>query len=287
MRIVREEASLASELERAASESKRNFGDARLLLEKYVDEGKHIEVQIFGDKHGHVYSFFERECSVQRRHQKIIEVRCLSLLLFCDEADCDSAGRNARLRRCLRIRESASPPLLARSASCFTMRAPERSSSSLYVPSPLLVQTSLMHPAGRSHGRVFLPRSQHASSSRAPHHRDDDGIGPRRASALRRWRWRPLALARGHRRQADGAFASLVPVRGKLIKLASQGHAIEARLCAEDAFAEFAPRTGVIRLVVEGMQGAEGIRSDTGVQTGNEVTVFFGPYFSSLRSSNL
>lgn len=67
-------------LERAASESKRNFGDARLLLEKYVDEGKHIEVQIFGDKHGNVYSFFERECSVQRRHQKIIEVSTL----FCE-----------------------------------------------------------------------------------------------------------------------------------------------------------------------------------------------------------
>ena len=64
---------LAGELERAASESLRNFGDGRLILEKFISRGKHIECQIFGDSHGSVFSLFERECSVQRRHQKVIE----------------------------------------------------------------------------------------------------------------------------------------------------------------------------------------------------------------------
>lgn len=64
---------LAGELERAASESLRNFNDGRLILEKYIASGKHIEVQIFGDSHGSIISLFERECSVQRRHQKVIE----------------------------------------------------------------------------------------------------------------------------------------------------------------------------------------------------------------------
>ena len=65
--------SLAGELERAASESLRNFGDKRLILERYVEGAKHIEIQLMGDSHGSIVSLFERECSVQRRNQKIIE----------------------------------------------------------------------------------------------------------------------------------------------------------------------------------------------------------------------
>lgn len=65
--------SLAGELERASSESLRNFGDKRLILERYIEGAKHIEVQLFGDSHGTMITLFERECSVQRRHQKVIE----------------------------------------------------------------------------------------------------------------------------------------------------------------------------------------------------------------------
>ncbi len=73
MRIVREKSQLAGELARAQSEAKRSFGSSDCILEKYVEAAKHIEVQIIGDNHGKVLSLWERECSVQRRHQKVIE----------------------------------------------------------------------------------------------------------------------------------------------------------------------------------------------------------------------
>ena len=73
MRIVRERAHLRKELERAQSEAERSFGSRDVILEKYVESAKHIEVQIIGDSHGNVVSLWERECSVQRRHQKVIE----------------------------------------------------------------------------------------------------------------------------------------------------------------------------------------------------------------------
>ncbi|KAL1887029.1 hypothetical protein Sste5346_010472 [Sporothrix stenoceras] len=73
MRIVREASQLREELERVQSEAARSFGSADCILEKYIENSKHVEVQIMGDHHGNVVSFFERDCSVQRRHQKIIE----------------------------------------------------------------------------------------------------------------------------------------------------------------------------------------------------------------------
>ncbi len=73
MRIVNSEKELASNYDRAKSEAKQSFGNADLYIEKYLAHPKHIEVQILGDQHGHVMHLFERDCSVQRRHQKVIE----------------------------------------------------------------------------------------------------------------------------------------------------------------------------------------------------------------------
>ena len=73
MRLVAREAELASAWRDAASEAHNAFGDARLYLEKYLARPRHIEIQILGDHHGHVVYLGERECSVQRRYQKVIE----------------------------------------------------------------------------------------------------------------------------------------------------------------------------------------------------------------------
>ncbi|HMC95472.1 MAG TPA: pyruvate carboxylase, partial [Polyangia bacterium] len=73
MRVVRAESELPELIERASSEAKKAFGDDSLFLEKLVTRPKHIEVQILGDNHGNLVHLFERDCSVQRRHQKVVE----------------------------------------------------------------------------------------------------------------------------------------------------------------------------------------------------------------------
>jgi acetyl-CoA carboxylase biotin carboxylase subunit len=73
MRIVNKEDELEAAIQGAAREAEKSFGDGTLLMEKYFPSAKHIEFQIFGDEHGHYTHFFDRECSLQRRYQKVIE----------------------------------------------------------------------------------------------------------------------------------------------------------------------------------------------------------------------
>ncbi|HQQ97569.1 MAG TPA: acetyl-CoA carboxylase biotin carboxylase subunit [Cyclobacteriaceae bacterium] len=80
MRIVGNEGEFAEQMERAVSEATSAFGDGSVFIEKYVTKPRHIEFQIFGDKHGNVVHLFERECSIQRRHQKVVEEAPSSVL---------------------------------------------------------------------------------------------------------------------------------------------------------------------------------------------------------------
>jgi len=73
MRVIRDVSSFADALASARREAKAAFGDDRMLVEKYIKRPRHIEVQIFGDGHGNVVHLYERDCSVQRRHQKVVE----------------------------------------------------------------------------------------------------------------------------------------------------------------------------------------------------------------------
>jgi acetyl-CoA carboxylase biotin carboxylase subunit len=73
MRICWEEGELQNQFDTARNEAERAFGDAAVYLEKYLERPRHIEIQVFGDMHGRVVSLGERECSIQRRHQKLIE----------------------------------------------------------------------------------------------------------------------------------------------------------------------------------------------------------------------
>jgi pyruvate carboxylase len=74
MRVVQQEADLERLLDDAQAEAQRAFGNAAVFLEKFIGRAKHLEVQILGDRHGNVVHLFERDCSVQRRHQKVIEI---------------------------------------------------------------------------------------------------------------------------------------------------------------------------------------------------------------------
>jgi acetyl-CoA carboxylase biotin carboxylase subunit len=73
MRIVESPADFESQMERAQSEARNSFGNDAVFVEKFISSPKHIEVQVLGDQHGNIVHLFERECSIQRRHQKVIE----------------------------------------------------------------------------------------------------------------------------------------------------------------------------------------------------------------------
>jgi len=87
MRVVRSAGELVAAITSAKREAKAAFGDDRMLIEKFVDNPRHIEVQVIGDSHGNLLSLFERECTLQRRHQKVIEEAPSPTL--------DAAGREA------------------------------------------------------------------------------------------------------------------------------------------------------------------------------------------------
>ena len=97
MRVVRKESELSQLLEEAQGEAERAFGNPAVFLEKYIPRAKHIEVQILGDQHGNVIHLYERDCSVQRRHQKVIEVApSYGLPENIIRELCDAAARIAR-----------------------------------------------------------------------------------------------------------------------------------------------------------------------------------------------
>jgi len=96
MRVVREAADLGKLLDEASTEARNAFGNGAVFLERFIERAKHIEVQILGDHHGNVVHLHERDCSVQRRHQKVIEVApSVDLSEATRTALCDAAVRLA------------------------------------------------------------------------------------------------------------------------------------------------------------------------------------------------
>jgi pyruvate carboxylase len=92
MRIVRNADELEDAFHRAKSEAKKSFGNSEVYIERYIDNPKHIEVQIIGDEHGNIVHLYERDCSVQRRHQKVVEVApSVGLTEEMRERICDAA----------------------------------------------------------------------------------------------------------------------------------------------------------------------------------------------------
>ncbi len=97
MRIARNDITLVSGLSAARQEAEAAFKDGSILLEKYLDQPRHIEVQILGDRHGNIVHLYERDCSLQRRHQKLVEeAPATSLPEKVRDAICDAAVRLAK-----------------------------------------------------------------------------------------------------------------------------------------------------------------------------------------------
>ncbi len=219
MRIVRAQAELTDAIDRARSEALAAFGDGTLLLERYLEQPRHIEIQILGDTHGTVVHLGERECSVQRRHQKLIEET--------PAANLPAATRDAM---------GAAAVALARAVGYVgagTVEFIVDAGGGFYF---LEVNTRLQveHPVTEAVTGLDLVREQ-------------------------------LRIAAG---EAMSLTTTPVP----------RGHAIEARLCAEDADAGHLPRPGRALDVRLG-DGDGGVRVDGSLGPGDEAV---GEYDSML-----
>ena len=232
MRIVRDLAQLEAEIERGRSEGARYFGDGRLYVERYIENPRHIEVQVLGDAHGNVVHVFERECSVQRRFQKIVE-------------ETPSPALDAALRS--RICETAAG--IARSAGYRNAGTVE----------------FIFGQGGQGHGSAadepefyFLEMN---TRLQVEHPVTEEITGKDLVlEQLRIAAGEPLGYT-----QAD---------------VKSAGHAIEFRIYAEDPGRGYTPTTGPV-LRLQAPKGA-GLRWDSGIVEGGEVTSAFDPMIAKL-----
>jgi len=222
MRIVRDLAMLDDEIDRARSEGQRYFGDGRLYVERYIENPRHIEVQVLGDSHGNVVHLFERECSVQRRFQKIVE-----------ETPSPALSAEQRSRIC----ETAAG--IARSAGYRNAGTVEFifGPSGEYYFLEMNTRLQVEHPVTEEITGKDLVHEQ-------------------------------LRIAAGE------------PLGYTQAQVTAQGHAIEFRIYAEDASRGYTPTTGPI-LRLQAPQG-EGVRWDSGVLQGGEVTSAFDPMIAKL-----
>jgi len=222
MRTVLDEAELAEALASAKREAEAAFGDGRVFLERLVAHGRHVEVQIFGDNQGHIVHMSERDCSVQRRFQKILE-------------ESPAPGLSAAMRRDLH-------------------QAAVRLAAAAKYAGPGTVE--FLVDGERFYFLEMNTRLQ------VEHPVTELVTG--------------LDLAK---LQIKVALGQDVPVQ-QAIDAARRGHAIEARVYAEDPASGFLPAMGRI-LRLELPQGP-GIRNDTGIQLGDEIGVSFDPLLAKL-----
>jgi acetyl/propionyl-CoA carboxylase alpha subunit len=221
MRIVRDLALFDEELARARSEGQRYFGDGRLFVERYIEAPRHIEVQVLGDAHGRVVHLFERECSLQRRFQKVIE-------------------------------EAPSPALSPELRDEICKTAVGIAQACHYVGAGTV---EFIHGGG---GFYFLEMN---TRLQVEHPTTEMITG--------------LDLVAEQLRVASGRSLSLTQQ-----DIRRCGHAIEARVYAEDPSRDFAPTTGPI-LRLRAPTG-EGVRFDAGVLEGARVTTAFDPMLAKL-----
>jgi acetyl-CoA/propionyl-CoA carboxylase biotin carboxyl carrier protein len=224
MREVRSGDELGDALAATAREARSSFGDAALYMEKRLDPVRHIEVQFVGDGEGGVAHLLERECSLQRRHQKVIE---------------ESPG--ARMDEALRSRLTASARAIAAATRYRGAGTAE----------------FLVDAAG---GHYFLEVNARIQVE----HPVTELVTGTDLVALQ------LDVALGR-----GLPAGLEPA-------APYGHAIEARLYAEDPAHDFLPQSG--RIAALRLPGGAGIRVDAGVREGDEVGLHFDPMIAKITA---
>jgi geranyl-CoA carboxylase alpha subunit len=220
MRLVADVASFAECLRSARSEAQNAFGDAGVILERAIVDPRHIEIQVFGDPFGNAVHLGERDCSVQRRHQKLIE-------------EAPSPAVSAQLRTRMGAVAVAAVKSLGYEGAGTLEFLLDASGEFYFMEMNTRLQVE--HPVTEAITGLDLVELQ-----------------------LRVARGEPLGLA-----QEDIRFS---------------GHAIEVRLCSEDAAHDFMPQSGRMAL----WQMPEGIRVEHALQSGSEVSPFYDSMIAKL-----
>jgi acetyl-CoA carboxylase biotin carboxylase subunit len=222
MRVVRAKSEVDGAIESARREAEKAFGDGSLLVEKYIEGARHVEVQILGDARGNLVHLFERDCSLQRRHQKVVE-------------ESPSPAVNEELRR----KMGAAAVNIGRAigyANAGTVEFILAPSGEFYF---IEVNTRLQveHPVTEMITGLDLVRLQ-------------------------------IEIAEGN------------PLPFGQGDLKAEGHAIEARLYAEDPANDFLPSTG--KVFDLRLPALEGLRIDSGIESGIEVGIHYDPMLAKL-----
>jgi 3-methylcrotonyl-CoA carboxylase alpha subunit len=222
MRVVEREADLAGAVASASREAASSFGDGTLLMEKYLAAPRHIEIQVFADTHGNCVYLFERDCSIQRRHQKVVE-------------EAPAPGMDPGLRRAMG------------EAACAAARAVG------YVNAGTV---EFLADGGRFYFMEMNTRLQVEHPVTEMIANED----------LVEWQFRVAGGAALPKTQEE---------------LEIFGHAIEVRVYAEDPAHEFRPSTGLLTHV-KPPQGTVHTRIDTGVRTGDTISIHYDPMIAKL-----
>ncbi len=237
MRVVREAEYFDEEFRIASDEALKSFGDGAMMVEKLVDRPRHIEVQVLADSHGTVASLFERECSLQRRHQKIVEEAPSALLTTWAKSPMSADGTPA-----------VPPSLWDR------MRDASRS----LISAAGYVGAGTVEFITDFEGRDFYFMEVNARLQ--VEHPVTEMV-----TSLDLVQWQ-LRIASGEALQIDQEILA-----GS--RSAIKGHAIEARIVAEDPARDFLPSVG--KIVAWAEPKAPGVRVDTGYGPGSEVSRYY------------
>ena len=224
MRLVRSADEIAQALLEARREALSAFADGTLMLERLIDNSRHIEIQIFADAHGNAVHLGERDCTAQRRRQKVIE-------------EAPSPVVNAALREAMGS-DAVAAALVVGYRGAGTVE--------------FIVDADLKHYFLEMNTRLQV---EHPVTEMVT------------GFDLVEWQLRVAA-------------GQPLPVAQADIKLS--GHAIEARLYAEDPYAGFAPQTGTVRWWRPGQALFDGVRIDDGIQEGSEISPFYDPMVAKL-----
>ena len=228
MRRVDSAAQFSSALEGARREALSAFGDDRVLLEKYIFLARHIEVQVFADTKGNVVHLFERDCSLQRRHQKVIE-------------EAPAPGMQKKMREAMG-------------------NAAVRAARAVGYVGAGTVEFIADVSEGLDEGRFWFMEMNTRLQVEHPVTEAITGID------LVEWQLRVAA-------------GEALPCRQDALRI--NGHAIEARLYAEDPASGFLPSVGTI----EHLKLPNSVRVDTGVKEGDVVSVYYDPMIAKVIAS--